>query len=138
MTFAIAAVTYLLTLEPSASFWDCPEYIVQSYALEVGHAPGNPFFALTARFFSNFASSPDKVAVCINAMSALLSAATVMLLFWTITSLVERLVHRKGGEEYSLAEMLVIFGSGVVGSLAYTWSDTFWFSAVEGEVYAYS
>ena len=85
VTFAIAAVTYLLTLEPSASFWDCPEYIAQSYALEVGHAPGNPFFALTARFFSNFASSPDKVAVCINAMSALLSAATVMLLFWTIT-----------------------------------------------------
>lgn len=78
VTFAIAAVTYLLTLEPSASFWDCPEYIAQSYALEVGHAPGNPFFALTARFFSNFASSPDKVAVCINAMSALLSAATVM------------------------------------------------------------
>ena len=138
LMFIIAAATYLLTLEPTASFWDCGEFIAQGYKLEVGHPPGNPIFMLVARFFINFSSDPSTVAICVNTMSGLLSAATILLLFWTITSLVERLVHRKGGEEYSLAEMLVIFGSGVVGSLAYTWSDTFWFSAVEGEVYAFS
>ena len=138
VTFAIAAVTYLLTLEPSASFWDCPEYIAQSYALEVGHAPGNPFFALTARFFSNFASSPDKVAVCINAMSALLSAATVMLLFWTITHFARRLLCGVGKPVRTRRQMALIVGSGICGALAFTWSDTFWFSAVEAEVYAYS
>ena len=137
LMFIIAAATYLLTLEPTASFWDCGEFIAQGYKLEVGHPPGNPIFMLVARFFINFSSDPSTVAICVNTMSGLLSAATILLLFWTITSLVERLVHRKGGEEYSLAEMLVIFGSGVVGSLAYTWSDTFWFSAVEGEVYAF-
>ena len=138
VTFAIAAVTYLLTLEPSASFWDCPEYIAQSYALEVGHAPGNPFFALTARYFSNFASSPDKVAVCINAMSALLSAATVMLLFWTITHFARRLLCGVGKPVRTRRQMALIVGSGICGALALTWSDTFWFSAVEAEVYAYS
>lgn len=138
VTFAIAAVTYLLTLEQSASFWDCPEYIAQSYALEVGHAPGNPFFALTARFFSNFASSPDKVAVCINAMSALLSAATVMLLFWTITHFARRLLCGVGKPVRTRRQMALIVGSGICGALAFTWSDTFWFSAVEAEVYAYS
>lgn len=134
--FAVAAVTYLLTLEPSASFWDCGEYIAQSYRMEVGHPPGNPFFALMARFFSNFASSPDKVAICINAMSALLSAATILLLFWTITHLARRLLAGRQG--ISRRKAALIFGSGVCGALAYTWSDTFWFSAVEAEVYAFS
>ena len=136
VAFAVAAVTYLLTLEPSASFWDCGEYIAQSYRMEVGHPPGNPFFALTARFFSNFASSPDKVAICINAMSALLSAATILLLFWTITHLARRLLAGRQG--ISRRKAALIFGSGVCGALAYTWSDTFWFSAVEAEVYAFS
>ena len=92
LMFLISAATYLLTLEPTASFWDCGEYIAQSYLMEVGHPPGNPFFAMTARFFANFASTPQQVAVCINAMSALLSAATILLLFWTITHLVRRIV----------------------------------------------
>ena len=136
--FAIAAVTYLLTLEPTASFWDCPEYIAQSYRMEVGHAPGNPFFALTARFFSNFAQSADKAAVCINAMSGLLSAATIMLLFWTITHFARRLVCGVGKPVADVRQAALIVGSGVCGALAFTWSDTFWFSAVEAEVYAYS
>ncbi len=136
--FAVAAVTYLCTLEPTASFWDCPEYIAQSYGVEVGHPPGNPFFVLTARFFANFAPSPDKVAVCINAMSALLSAATILLLFWTITHMARRLLCGVGKAVESRRQMALIMGSGICGALAFTWSDTFWFSAVEAEVYAYS
>lgn len=138
LMFAIAAVTYLLTLEPTASFWDCGEFIAQGYKLEVGHPPGNPIFMLTARFFINFASSPETVAICVNAMSALLSAATILLLFWTITHLVRRLVAKDDTEDFTWQQLATIMGSGVVGALAYTWSDTFWFSAVEGEVYAFS
>ena len=137
--FAIAAVTYLLTVEPTASFWDCPEFISQGYKLEVGHPPGNPIFMLAARFFVNFAfGDVSKVALMVNCMSALLSAATILLLFWTITHLVKRLTVKDDAEGISLVQMLVIFGSGICGALAYTWSDTFWFSAVEGEVYAFS
>jgi len=137
--FIIAAVTYLLTLEPTASFWDCPEFISQGYKLEVGHPPGNPIFMLAARFFVNFAFGDiSKVAVMVNAMSALLSAGTILLLFWTITHLVRKLIVDDGANEVPLTKMLVIFGSGICGALAYTWSDTFWFSAVEGEVYAFS
>ena len=139
LCFAIAAVTYLLTVEPTASFWDCPEFISQGYKLEVGHPPGNPIFMLAARFFVNFAfGDVTKVALMVNSMSALLSAATILLLFWTITHLVKRLTVKDDAEEVSLVQMLVIFGSGICGALAYTWSDTFWFSAVEGEVYAFS
>ncbi len=138
LMFVISAVTYLLTLEPTASFWDCPEFISQGYKLEVGHPPGNPIFMLAARFFVNFAHDAAHVALAVNAMSALLSAATILLLFWTITHLVRRLVVADDATTVSLPKMLAIFGSGVVGSLAYTWSDTFWFSAVEGEVYAFS
>lgn len=139
LCFVIAAVTYLLTLEPTASFWDCPEFISQGYKLEVGHPPGNPIFMLAARFFVNFAFGDiSKVAVMVNAMSALLSAGTILLLFWTITHLVKRLIVRDDATEISPVKMLVIFGSGICGALAYTWSDTFWFSAVEGEVYAFS
>ena len=138
LTFIIAAVTYLLTLEPTASFWDCPEFISQGYKLEIGHPPGNPIFMLAARFFVNFAPDASYVAVAVNTMSALLSAATILLLFWTVTHLVKRLVVKDDAESVSLVQMIVIFGSGLCGALAYTWSDTFWFSAVEGEVYAFS
>ncbi|MDE6556153.1 MAG: DUF2723 domain-containing protein, partial [Duncaniella sp.] len=139
LCFLIAAATYLLTLEPTASFWDCPEFISQGYKLEVGHPPGNPIFMLAARFFVNFAfGDVTKVALMVNAMSALLSAGTILLLFWTITHLVKRLLVADDATEVSAIEMILIFGSGLCGALAYTWSDTFWFSAVEGEVYAFS
>ena len=139
LVFLVAAVTYMLTIEPTASFWDCPEFIAQGYKLEIGHPPGNPMFILAARFAANFAGG-DVAAVskCVNAMSALLSAATILLLFWTITHLVKKLVVRSDDDEPSLAQYLVIMGSGLCGALAYAWSDTFWFSAVEAEVYAFS
>ncbi|MBR5331842.1 MAG: DUF2723 domain-containing protein [Muribaculaceae bacterium] len=139
LCFVIAAVTYLLTLEPTASFWDCPEFISQGMKLEVGHPPGNPIWMLTARFFINFAGGDVSLAaLMVNAMSALLSAGTILLLFWTVTHLVRRIMVKDDATEVSLAKMIVIFGAGICGALAYTWSDTFWFSAVEGEVYAFS
>ena len=137
VAFLIAAFTYVSTIEPSASFWDCPEFITTGFKLEIGHPPGAPFFALTANIFSHFASDATQVAKMVNTMSALLSAACIMFLFWTITHLTRRLIVRDG-EEISLAKLIAIEGSGLVGALIYTWSDTFWFSAVEGEVYAYS
>ena len=132
----VSAITYLLTIEPSASFWDCGEFIASSYKLEVGHPPGNPLFQLIARFFTLFG---DKMhaAVLVNAMSAICSALTIFLLYLTIVWLVKRIVRPLEGE-YSPAQTIAIIGSGVVGSLAYCFSDTFWFSAVEGEVYAMS
>ena len=137
--FVIALLTYWLTLEPTASYWDCGEFIIQADKLEVGHPPGNPIFMLTARFFANFAPDAQGVSVMVNAMSGLLSALTILLLFWTITHLVRRLVVKDGsGQELTLQQYIVIMGSGLVGALAYCWSDTFWFSAVEGEVYAFS
>jgi len=137
--FLVAAVSYLLTLEPTASFWDCPEFITQGFKLEVGHPPGNPIFMLTARFFANFAfGDVTKVAFMVNMMSGLLSAATILLLFWTITHLVRKLIVADDATEISPVKMLVIFGAGICGALMYAWSDTFWFSAVEGEVYAFS
>ena len=140
LVFVVAAITYLLTIEPTASFWDCPEFIAQGFKLEIGHPPGNPIFILAARFAANFAGGDvTAVSKCINAMSALLSAATILLLFWTVTHLVKKLVVRDGEEDaMTLAQYLVVMGSGVAGALAYTWSDTFWFSAVEAEVYAFS
>jgi hypothetical protein len=138
VVFVIAAVTYLCTLEPTASFWDCPEFISQGYKLEIGHPPGNPIFMLTARFFVNFVSDPSKIALAVNTMSGLLSAATILLLFWTITHLVKRLIVKDDADTVTPLQMIIIFGSAICGSLVYTWSDTFWFSAVEGEVYAFS
>ena len=139
LCFVIAAVTYLLTLEPTASFWDCPEFISQGYKLEVGHPPGNPIFMLTARFFVTlFGGGAQTAAIAVNSMSALLSAGTILLLFWTITHLVKKLTVRDDAQAISPARMIVIMGAGLCGALAYTWSDTFWFSAVEGEVYAFS
>ena len=133
LVFAIAAATYLLTMEPTASFWDCGEFISSAAKLDVGHPPGAPFFMLMGHFFSLFASSPAQVAACVNALSALASAFTILFLFWTITALAKKLV-----EPDTLWRQIGILAAGAVGALAYTFSDTFWFSAVEGEVYASS
>ena len=137
LVFAIAAFTYCSTIEPTASFWDCPEFITTGYKLEIGHPPGAPFFMLTANLFSHFASDPSQVARMVNTMSALLSATTILFLFWTITHLTRKLIV-KDWSSLTLSKTIAIEASGVVGALIYTWSDTFWFSAVEGEVYAYS
>ena len=137
LSFLIAAFVYCSTIEPTASFWDCPEFISTGYKLEIGHPPGAPFFMLTANLFSQFVSDPSDVARMVNTMSALLSAATIMFLFWSITHLVRRLLLNNDSE-MTLGKMISIEASGLVGALIYTFSDTFWFSAVEGEVYAYS
>ena len=137
ITFAIAAFTYCMTVEPTASFWDCPEFITTAYKLEVGHPPGAPFFMLTGNFFTQFTNDPSKVAFCVNIMSALLSALCILFLFWTITHLA-RMLLIEDGKVTTWAQTVLIMGCGLTGALAYTWSDTFWFSAVEGEVYAYS
>lgn len=137
IAFAIAAFTYCSTIEPTASFWDCPEFITTGYKLEIGHPPGAPFFMLTANFFSHFASDPSQVARMVNTMSALLSATCILFLFWSITHLARKLLY-KDGIVTSWTQTILVMGCGLVGALAYTWSDTFWFSAVEGEVYAYS
>ena len=137
VAFFVASFVYCSTIEPTASFWDCPEFITTGYLLEVGHPPGAPFFMLTANLFSQFASDATQVARMVNTMSALLSAACILFLFWSITHLVRRLLIDKW-EELTLAKMIAIEASGMVGALIYTFSDTFWFSAVEGEVYAYS
>lgn len=136
-TFFVAAFVYCSTIEPTASFWDCPEFITTGYKLEVGHPPGAPFFMLTANLFSQFASDPSQVARMVNTMSALLSATTILFLFWSITHLARKLIL-KDWSEMTLGKLIAIQASGLVGALIYTFSDTFWFSAVEGEVYAYS
>ena len=145
LAFAIAAFVYCSTVEPTASFWDCPEFISTGYKLEIGHPPGAPFFMLTANLFSQFASDPSQVALMVNMMSALLSAATILFLFWTISHLVRRLLIKQEDfrnaatlKDIPLYKWIAIEASGMVGALIYTFSDTFWFSAVEGEVYAYS
>ncbi|MGM9741239.1 MAG: DUF2723 domain-containing protein, partial [Candidatus Cryptobacteroides sp.] len=134
---AIAAFTYLSTIEPSASFWDCGEFIASSYKLEVGHPPGNPVFQLIARFFTMFTDG-SHAAIAVNVMSALCSALTIFLLYLTIVFFAKRLAGKPGNGEYSAGQAITIFGSAAVGALAYCFSDTFWFSAVEGEVYAMS
>ena len=137
VVFLISAVTYLLTIEPTASFWDCGEFIASSYKLEVGHPPGNPVFQLFARFFTMFTDNMH-AAVAVNAMSAICSALTIFFLYLTIVFLAKRVVKPSEDGTYSTAKAIAIFGSAAVGALAYTFSDTFWFSAVEGEVYAMS
>ena len=136
VSLVVSAVTYLLTIEPSASFWDCGEFIASSYKLEVGHPPGNPVFQLFARLFTMFGDNMH-AALLVNAMSGLLSALTIFFLYLTIVWFVRRLV-RPGADGYTIGQTLAIVGSGLVGALAYCFSDTFWFSAVEGEVYAMS
>jgi hypothetical protein len=135
--FAVAAVVYLMTIEPSASFWDCGEFISSADKLEVGHPPGAPFFILMGRIFAVFASDATQVAKMINSFSALCSAFTILFLFWTITHLARKIVMN-GKTAFSSGNIIAILGAGVVGALSYTFSDTFWFSAVEGEVYAFS
>jgi len=141
IVFAIAAATYLLTIEPTASFWDCPEFIASSYKLEVGHPPGNPIFMLVANLFTQFTSDVSLKAAMINRLSAILSALTILFLFWTLTRLAKKILVKENGEKnnsISLPQMISIFGCAAVGSLAYTFSDSFWFSAVEAEVYGFS
>ena len=135
--FVVSAVTYLMTIEPTASFWDCGEFIASSYKLEVGHPPGNPVFQLFARFFTMFVDNMH-AAVAVNAMNAMCSALTILFLYLTIVFFAKRLFKAGGNGEYDLGKAIAIYGSGAVGALAYCFSDTFWFSAVEGEVYAMS
>ena len=135
--FVIAAITYLLTIEPTASFWDCGEFIASSYKLEVGHPPGNPVFQLFARFFTMFFDNMH-AAVAVNAMNAICSALTVFFLYLTVVFFAKRVVKPSEDGSYTVGKAIAIFGSGAVGALAYCFSDTFWFSAVEGEVYAMS
>jgi Protein of unknown function (DUF2723) len=135
--FLVAAVTFLMTMEPTASLWDCGEFIASAYKLEVGHPPGNPVFMLMGRFFTLFAGDTSKIAVMVNAMSALASAFTILFLFWTITHLARKILLKEENN-YSTGRITAVMAAGIVGALAYTFSDSFWFSAVEGEVYASS
>ena len=137
LTFAIALLTYTLTLEPTVSYWDCGEYIATSVKLEVGHPPGAPLFQMMGAFFAMFTSDNSQIAMMVNFMSALASAFTILFLFWTITALAKKVVEKASGE-MSKGSSIAILGSGLVGALAYTFSDSFWFSAVEAEVYAMS
>ncbi|PID88773.1 MAG: hypothetical protein CSB02_01005, partial [Bacteroidia bacterium] len=133
--FAIALVIYVLTLEPTTSWWDCGEYISTAYKLEVGHPPGAPLFQMLGRFFSLFAlGNVENVAFMINMMSAIASAFTIMFLFWTITMLGRKIYTPKDNKQRAYG----IFAAGIIGALAYTFSESFWFSAVEGEVYGMS
>ena len=134
--FAIAAVVYLLTLEPTVSFWDCGEFITASYKLQIGHPPGAPFFMILGRFFALFGGAPENAALMINALSGMVSAFTILFLFWTITHLAKKLIS--GVDEPNGMQIWKVIAAGFIGAMAYTFSDTFWFSAVEGEVYATS
>ena len=135
LTFLISAIVYLLTIEPTTSFWDCGEFITQAFKFEVGHPPGAPMFMIFGRFFTLFGGTED-AAKLVNSMSALASAFTIMFLFWSITHLAKKLIEN--GKEITTGQTIAVMASGLVGALAYTFSDTFWFSAVEGEVYATS
>lgn len=136
-TFIFAAIVYLMTIEPTASLWDCSEFIATSDKLEVMHPPGAPLFMMISRLFAIFSPDPAHVGMMINSMSALASAATILFLFWSITHLAVR-SYRKNEDELSPAQIAAIMGAGLIGAIAYTFTDTFWFSAVEGEVYALS
>jgi hypothetical protein len=137
IAFSIAAIVYILTIEPTTSFWDCGEFITAAYKLQIGHPPGAPFFMLLGRFFSLFAADPGQVAVSINILSALASAFTILFLFWTVTHLARKIISQ-GEQEFTDGKIAAVIGSGFVGALAYTFSDSFWFSATEAEVYALS
>ena len=138
LVFAIAAIVYGLTVEPTASLWDCPEFIACGYKLEIGHPPGAPVFMLAANLFSQLASDPSQVALMVNLLSALLSAGCIFFLFLTVTHLSRKLICPISDGEMSIPQVITIEACGMVGALAYTFSDTFWFSAVEAEVYAFS
>jgi hypothetical protein len=138
LVFAIASVVYIITSEPTASLWDCGEYIATAYKLQVGHPPGAPFFQLVGKFFSLFASDTATVARMINSMSALSSGFTILFLFWSITHMARKIVSKGDAAKLEGGNLIAVLGSGIVGALAYTFTDSFWFSAVEGEVYAMS
>ncbi len=135
-SFAVALITYTLTLEPTVSSWDCGEYISTAVKLEVGHPPGAPLFQMLGAFFAMFSNDPSQWAKMVNFMSGLASAFTILFMFWTITNLAKKMAIKNG--KFSKNEQIAVLGSGLVGALAYTFSDSFWFSAVEGEVYAMS
>ncbi len=136
IVFVISAAVYILTIEPTASFWDCGEFIATSLKLEVGHPPGAPLFMIMGRLFTMLAGNTESIPVMVNIMSALASAFTILFLFWTISHLARKIVV--GKNEMTTGNIVAIIGAAAVGSLAYTFSDSFWFSAVEGEVYASS
>ncbi len=137
LVFLVSAIVYLSTIEPTASFWDCPEFITTAYSIQVGHPPGAPLFMIMGRIFTMFAGSTATVPVMVNVLSALASAFTILFLFWTITHMARKMMGDKN-EELTLPQLIAVLGAGAVGALAYTFSDTFWFSAVEGEVYGTS
>lgn len=137
IAFLVAATVYLLTIEPTASFWDCGEFIASGYKLEVGHPPGAPFFMLLTRLFTMLAPSKELIPIFANTLSALASAFTILFLFWTTTHLARKFFDSEE-KKFSIWQTTLVMGAGLVGALAYTFSDTFWFSAVEGEVYATS
>ena len=132
--FCVALVTYYLTVEPTASYWDCSEYIATSAKLQVGHPPGAPLFQMMGAFFSSFASSPERVAFWVNMMSVLASAFTILFLFWSLTRIITRFIIKE--LKPTGAQAVLVLGAGVVGALSYTFSDSFWYNAVEAEVYA--
>ena len=137
LCFLISSIVYLLTMEPTASLWDCSEFIATSYKLEIGHPPGAPLFMMIARFFTIFAPNASYAAVMVNTMSCLASGMTIAFLFWTITMLAKKL-YRKPADQLTKGETFAVMGAGLIGALAYAFTDTFWFSGVEGEVYALS
>ncbi|MFK7748819.1 MAG: DUF2723 domain-containing protein, partial [Kordia sp.] len=141
VVFFIALITFSLTVEPTASFWDCAEYIATSAKLQVGHPPGAPFFQMMGAIFATFATAQEEIAKMVNYLSVFSSAFTILFMFWSITNLVRKMALKKvtGSDEtpeFTMAKKIAVLGSGLVGSLAFTFSDSFWFSAVEAEVYA--
>ena len=136
IAFIIATFTYVSTMEPTVSFWDCGEFIACAYKLQVGHPPGAPLFLMIGRFFSMW-TAPDQAAYMVNLISALSSSFTILFLFWTISALARKILN-KTSKEWNMGKTVAVIGSSMVGALAYTFSDTFWFSAVEAEVYAMS
>ena len=132
--FCVALTTYYLTVEPTASYWDCSEYIATSAKLQVGHPPGAPLFQMMGAVLSSFASSPERIAFWVNMMSVLASAFTILFLFWSLTRIITRFVIKD--EKPKGTQAFLVLGAGVVGALSYSFSDSFWFNAVEAEVYA--
>ena len=137
LAFLIALTVYMLTIEPSVSLWDCGEFIATSYKLQVGHPPGAPLYMILGRVFSLFASDTANVAAAYNTLSAAASAFTILFLFWTISHLLKKIFIKKD-EDHNTTNYILVMGSAMVGALAFTFSDSFWFSAVEAEVYATS
>ncbi|HPS27919.1 MAG TPA: DUF2723 domain-containing protein, partial [Bacteroidales bacterium] len=139
IVFVVASGVYLLTIEPTASWWDCGEYISTAFKLEVGHPPGAPLFQLMGRFFTLFAGGDvTRVAMMVNSMSAILSGFAILFLFWSITAIAKKLFVKSSSYDLTAPQTLIVLGAGLVGALAYSFTDSFWFSAVEGEVYATS